>query len=210
MPIELRISIQTYLNSNVPYILTYKSHFWDRRSMRSNQGCDLYGGHTYSGGDLSAAGGIWAKIMGATYMQMQPICDNIEIQTTMKKQKWSQERRFHILAVIHAPSIISASPFWFYLSFKFCVKLWENAFEYKRTPIFCSTSIYKCCVYDRENTVSENMWCLVQVQLSSQTCVKDCLYQPWAIWLKRGVPSSKSKGWSFKTEYLLINGEFWD
>ena len=57
-------------------------------------------------------------------------------------------------AVIHAPSIISASPcFGLYLSFKFSVTLWENAFEYKRTPHFCSTSLYKRCVYDCKNTV---------------------------------------------------------
>ena len=41
--------------------------------------------------------------------------------------------------------------FWLYLSFKFSVTLWENAFS--APPNFGQTRIYKHCAYDHANTV---------------------------------------------------------
>ena len=39
------------------------------------------------------------------------------------------------------------------LTSKFSVTLWENTFGYKHTPKIRQTRIYKCCAYERKNTV---------------------------------------------------------
>ena len=45
--------------------------------MSLNKRCDLYEGQEYSGCQWSAITGYWAKIMGATYMRVHPVFDDI-------------------------------------------------------------------------------------------------------------------------------------
>ena len=52
--------------------------------------------------------------------------------------------------------------FWACLNFKFSVMQWENTFGYKHTPQNCLNSIYKCCTYDRENTVIYSIYLFIQ------------------------------------------------
>ena len=67
----------SWRSHEIQYIFAYKSHFlfFKVKFWALNKGCDLYVRYKYNGSQLSIPD-IWAKIMGATYMWVQPICED--------------------------------------------------------------------------------------------------------------------------------------
>ena len=67
-------------DTDLLYIFAYKSHFKGQK-MSLNKGCDLYVGHSYIGSQWASIPGYSGKIIGATYMRVQTICQDTQYVT---------------------------------------------------------------------------------------------------------------------------------
>ena len=70
------------------HISSHTSRTFKVKFRAQNKGCDLYSRCKYNGSHLPSIPDIWAKIMGATYMRMLPICKDIRYVKVLTEDRF--------------------------------------------------------------------------------------------------------------------------